>query len=223
MQDFDVIEKHSNYFLARKKGMHCKIVVDDFSQSMPIGRHRLHVEEVSDRYTHHSREGIFRLTLPFAQQGSIDICTMRASGQYNLRAQKRFLQLGGKWEPVLGEWVFSASVEDKVNALSEQLNSQLYWVTCLFTETVTVMGEPLTLFGFPVVKGLNKKLNPILEYEVTLKQGEIAQMPGKAMVLAGSAIRLAVPQALLDNPFFHEDFLCVVELSKRKKPDKRKK
>jgi hypothetical protein len=223
MQDFDVLEKQADYFVARKRGMHCKIVLDDYSQDMPIGTHRLHVEEVSDRYTHRSNEGIFRLTLPFAQQGSIDICTMPAYGKYNLRAQKRYLQLGGKWEPVLEEWVFSASVKDKVAALSEQMNSQLYWVTCLFNETVTVMGEPLTLFGYPVVKGLNKKLNPILEYEVTLKQGEIAQMPGKAMVLAGSAIRLAVPEALLENSFFHEDFLCVVDISKRKKPNKRSK
>ncbi len=222
MQDFDVLERGKDYFIARKNGMHCKIVIDEFSEAMTLGSHRLHAMEVSDRYQHYSREGIFRLTLPFAEQHSIDICTMPAYGQRNLRANQRCLQLGGKWEPVLGEWVFSASVEPFVRELQQQMATPIYWVSCEFEETVTVMGEPLTLFGYPIVKGLNKKLNPILEYDVSVKQGEIAQMPGKAMVLAGTVIRLPVPVGLLDESFYHEDFLCVVKLSKRKRALKKK-
>ncbi len=220
MQQFQILQRQADYFLASKKGMHCKIVIDEFSDPMPLGMHTLHVEEVSERYQHKSREGIFKLTLPFSEQSSIDICTMSPFHKVNLRAQRRCLQLGGKWEPILNEWVFSQSLETKVRHLQQQMASPLYWASCQFKETITVMGEPLTLYGFPITQGLNSKLQPIMSKEVKLTRGDLAEMPGKSVVLAGSVIRLPVPQALFDDPFYHEDFLCVVEVSKRKKPVK---
>ena len=63
--------KRGNYFVCQVDGMHCRIIIDEFSSALTMGEHRLHVEEVSDRYVHHSKDGIFRLTLPLEEQDSV--------------------------------------------------------------------------------------------------------------------------------------------------------
>ncbi|KHT61943.1 hypothetical protein RJ45_20050 [Photobacterium gaetbulicola] len=223
MQEFTVLERKESYFLCTKGSGHCRIIIDDNSQTLPLGTFMLHVEEISDRYAHHANDAVFRLLMPFEEQGNIDICTL-ATGRKNRFVYKRCLQLGGKWEPVLNEWVFSAAIKHEVDKLAEQINSELVYIEATFNETIKLTTEPLTLFGYPLVKSVANSGKVSLNYGMKLTAGEIVCMPLdtlQTIILADSKVRLYVPKALLALPQFHEDFLCVVEVEKKRKPRKK--
>ncbi|WEM42073.1 hypothetical protein PTW35_16145 [Photobacterium sp. DA100] len=220
MQEFTVLERKESYFLCTKGSGHCRIIIDDNSQTLPLGTFMLHVEEISDRYAHHANDAVFRLLMPFEEQGNIDICTL-ATGRKNRFVYKRCLQLGGKWEPVLNEWVFSAAIKHEVDKLAEQINSELVYIEATFNETIKLTTEPLSLFGYPLVKSVGKNGKVSLNYGMKLSAGEIVCMPLdtlQTIILADSKVRLYVPKALLELPQFHEDYLCVVEVEKKRKP-----
>ncbi|MGF1738588.1 hypothetical protein [Photobacterium satsumensis] len=223
MQEFTVLERKESYFLCRKGTGHCRIIIDENSQTLPLGTFMLHAEEISDRYTHHANDSVFRLLMPFEQQGNIDICTL-ATGRKNHFVYKRCLQLGGKWEPVLNEWVFSAAIKHEVDKLAEQINSELLYIEATFNETIKLTTGPLTLFGYPLVKSVGSNGRVLLNYGVKLTAGEIVCMPAatlQTIILADSKVQLFVPKAILDLPQFHEDFLCIVEIEKKRKPRKK--
>ncbi|MGX9415750.1 hypothetical protein ACWU4D_00230 [Vibrio sp. WJH972] len=226
MRDFEVIEKGEHYFRCYVDGIkerHCRIVVDENSCELPIGSFRLHVEDVSDRYKHGSLDTVFRMTLPFEQQDSIAICTLNG-GRKNRFTYLACLKLGGKWEPILSEWVFSASVKDKVDVLGEIVHSKPVAVDVEFKETISEPKKDLTVFGFELIKGVRINNTPIFCKGVVLKKGDVSYIAGisaKTIVLAGSVIRLTVPEQMLESDFFKEDYMCstrvtVVKTRKRK-------
>ncbi|RJX75151.1 hypothetical protein DZ860_00230 [Vibrio sinensis] len=216
MREFEVLERCDHYFrccVDGDAGKHCRILIDVFSQDLPLGKHRLHVEEISDKYKHYAMDAVFKLTLPFAEQHSIAICTLNA-GKKNNFTYKACVKLGGKWEPILGEWVFSASVQDRVEQLGQIVHSPVVLVEVKFKETISQPSKSLTLFGFELVKGLNINHTPILHRNVVLKKGDITYIPGlnsKSIILADSVLRLPVPKLMLESPSFKEDYLCVTE------------
>lgn len=216
MRDFEVLERCDHYFRCCVDGdaaKHCRILINNFSQNLPLGKHRLHVEEISSKYEHYAMDAVFKLTLPFEEQHSIAICTLNA-GKKNNFTYKACVKLGGKWEPILGEWVFSASVKEKVDQLGAIVHSPRVLVEVRFKETISQPGKSLTLFGFELVKGLNINHTPILYKAVTLKKGDITYIPGlnaKTIVMADSVVRLSVPKLMLESPLFREDYLCATE------------
>ncbi len=164
----------------------------------------------------------FRLTLPFAQQGSIEICTLNA-GRKNQFTYKECLRLSGKWEPILNEWVFSASVKPQVDSLREIVQSDQVTVEVEFKETISQPKKNLTLFGFELVKGLSINLVPTLHKNITVKKGDISYISGqeaKTIVRAGTVVRLLVPKLMLESALFREDYLSAINykvISRRKR------
>lgn len=227
MREFNIIERKDSYYLCEKDSGYCRIVIDDNSQNLPLGRVMLHVEEISDRYTHHTKESVFRLTLPFEQQhDSIAICTL-ATGRKNTFIYQRCLQLGGKWEPILNEWVFSASVQTQVDELAAVIHSEEAYLEVTFKETISVIEQPLTLYGYPLIKALTNNHQVILHNGIKLVDGDLARMQTpssqqKTTILANSKIRLSIPSAMQDNILFHEDYLCAVNVEKTRKPRQKK-
>ncbi len=211
MRDFNVLERAEHYFrcdVDGVEGRHCRIVIDENSQDLPLGVHRLHVEEITDRHTHFGRDAVFRMTLPFSEQGSIDICTLN-TGRHNQAVYRECLRLGGKWEPILGEWVFSASLQEKVNDLQQVIQSEVVTVEVTFKETVSEPEKNLTLFGFELIKGLNIDFTPILHKGIQVKKGDISFVVGhasKSIARAGTVVRLSVPKLMLDNDKYKENY-----------------
>ncbi len=220
MLEFDVLERKDSYFICQKQSGYCRIVIDDNSQNLPLGKSMLHVEEISDRYQHHARDSVFRLTLPFEQQDEVGICTL-ATGRKNTFIYIKCLRLGGKWEPILGEWVFSIAVQNEVNKLAELIQSEQIYVEATFKETITVYNKPLTLFGYPLIKSVASNNKVTLHKGMRLMAGDLARLvtdEDKTIILAGSRVRLYVPSLFLDADGFHEDYLCSVEVNKKRKP-----
>ncbi|WP_373433514.1 hypothetical protein ACEO96_14920 [Vibrio anguillarum] len=226
MQKFNVIKRERDYFLAQKGPYHCKIIIDEFSENLPLGEISLHVEEVTDKYKHFTREAVFKLTLPLDEQDSIGICTL-STGKKNKFVYKHCLSLGGKWERVLNQWVFSLSVSNKVEELGRLLHSEIFYIEATFKETLSLIGDDLTLFGYPLVKSVKPDGSVTFEKDIRLMEGDVAVMGcgkvKKTIVLAGSKLRLFVPNELLRTPSFHEDYICVVDLEKKRKPRKSNK
>ncbi|WED21690.1 hypothetical protein L3Q72_13915 [Vibrio sp. JC009] len=219
MQTFTVISKETGYFKCLKNGYHCRIVIDDFSKNLPLGDVQLHVEEVTNKYEHHASDAVFRLTLPYAQQSSIAICTMKP-GKKNRFTYAACMRLGGKWEPILNEWVFSASVEDKVRELEAVIHSRQIVIQADFRENITVTQKPLTLFGFELVKSVGIDYAPVFYKGIRLVSGNIAHIitpPKRTIVEAGTGIRLQVPEAMLTSAAFKEDYIGAVDISKKRK------
>ncbi|MCG9595282.1 hypothetical protein L1D15_00955 [Vibrio sp. Isolate25] len=219
MRTFNILKKERDFFLASTGRSHCKIIIDDYSRDLPLGEVELHVEEVSNKYKYYSNEAIFKLTLPLEEQNNIDICTL-SSGRKNQFLYKKCLRLGGKWESILGQWVFSASVEDKVRELESIIRSEEQYFEVTFKETVTLTNQDLTLFGYPVVFSSSRASVQTMK-GIRLHCGDIAVMGNKTVIVAGTKIRLFVPLAIKDNPDFREDFLCVTEVEKKRKPNKK--
>lgn len=220
MRIFNILKKDRDFFLASIGKSHCKIIIDDYSRDLPIGEVSLHVEEVSNKYKYYSNEAIFKLTLPLGEQSNIDICTL-SSGRKNQFIYKKCLKLGGKWEPILGQWVFSASVENKVRELESIIRSEEQYVEVTFKETVTINNQDLTLYGYPIVFSTNPK-SVKTKKGVKLHSGDIAVMGKRTTVIAGTKIRLFVPHAIKEHPDFREDYLCATQVAKKRKPNKRK-
>ncbi|MEZ9233722.1 hypothetical protein AB4259_21930 [Vibrio amylolyticus] len=215
MRDFEVIERAEHYFrcyIDGVKGKHCRIVIDENSDELPLGCHKLHVEEITDIYKHFGRDSVFRMTLPFSEQGSIEICTLNA-GRHNQKTYRECVRLGGKWEPIISEWVFSSSVNDQVENLRQIVHSEPVTVEAEFKETISQPGRDLTLFGFELVKGLNVNFTPILSQGVTLKKGDISYIVGttsKSIARAGTVVRLVVPKLMLESDKFREDYFAAI-------------
>lgn len=193
--------------------MHCRIVIDEFSSGLTVGEHTLHVEEVSDRYIHHSKDGVFRLTLPLEEQGSIAICTLNA-GPKNRFTYRSCLKLGGKWEPIVNEWVFSASVADKVELLRQIIHSPQKELEVTFKETISMPNKSLSLFGFELVKAIKRNHETIFHRGITLKKGTISYIASdnsKTVALADSVVRLTVPQGMLEDKRFREDYFAALD------------
>ena len=223
MRNFEVLERGNDYFVCQVDGMHCRIVIDEFSSALTIGEHRLHVEEVSDRYVHHSKDGIFRLTLPLEEQDSIAICTLNA-GPRNQFTYRSCLKLGGKWEPILNEWVFSASVSDKVDQLRQIIHSPKKILEVTFKETISMPNKSLSLFGFELVKGIKRNHEPIFHRGVCLKKGTISYVvsdTSKTVALAGSIVRLTVPEGMLEDKRFKEEYFAALDYRMIKSSRKR--
>ncbi|MFW7525946.1 hypothetical protein ACODM8_17650 [Vibrio ostreicida] len=218
MRTFNILKRERDFFLASTGRSHCKIIIDDYSRELALGEIDLHVEEVSNKYQYYSNEAIFKLTLPIEQQSSIDICTL-SSGKKNQFIYKKCLRLGGKWETILGQWVFSSSVESKVRELESIIQSDTLYLQITFKETVTVFDQVLTLFGYPIVLSASPKAVQTMK-GVRLHRGNIAVMGHKTVVVAGTQIRLLVPQEMQHNPDFREDFLCATNIEKKRKPNK---
>lgn len=223
MREFNVLERGNNYFLCRVEGMHCRIVIDEFSKTLPLGEHRLHVEEITNKYQHFADDAVFKLTLPYEEQGCIDICTLNTGAKNNF-TYRACVRLGGKWEPILNEWVFSTSVQEKVNKLDEVVRSEPKLVEVVFKETISMPSKQLSLFGFELVRGLNPNQTPIFHKGVTVKKGSITFIvnhSSKTIARAGTVVRLNVPELMLDNPDFKEDYMAALDyrvIRQRKKP-----
>ncbi|EJE4555859.1 hypothetical protein [Vibrio parahaemolyticus] len=183
-------------------------MIDENSQDLPLGHHRLHVEEITDRNMHFGRDAVFRMTLPFSEQGSIDICTLNA-GRRNKATYRECLRLGGRWEPILGEWVFSASQKDKVNALQKIIISEPVTVEVTFKETISQPEKNLTIFGFELIKGLNIDFTPIFHKGVQVKKGDLSFIVGKSsksIARAGTVVRISVPKLMLNDDRYKENY-----------------
>ena len=217
MRTFNILKKEKDFFLASTGKSHCKIIIDDYSRELPLGKIALHVEEVSNKYKYYSNEAIFKLTLPVDEQNNIDICTL-SSGRKNHFIYKKCLKLGGKWEPILNQWVFSTSVEKKVRELENIIQSEEEYVEITFNETVTVHDKAFTIFGYPISStDSNKTVKGVKLY-----RGDIAVMGAKTIVVAGTKVRLFIPKLMREDSSFREDYLCITQMEKKRKPNKRK-
>lgn len=224
MREFEILELDAGYYLCRKGAGYCRIIVDENSQNLPLGKLMLNAEDISDRYLHQNKATVFRLIQPF-QDPNIQIYTLMTK-QYNIFTYKRCIQLGGKWEPILKEWVFSSLMKDKVDKLNDIINSEKIYIEALFEETVSQINKPLTLYGFPLIKNSDQKGHVILHFGIKLAAGEIARFNSgsqeKSVILAGSKIKMFVPKSMLEDSFFQEDYLCIVNVKKARKPRKNK-
>ncbi|WP_264875375.1 hypothetical protein [Vibrio agarivorans] len=213
MRDFEVLERGNHYFRCYVDGStnkHCRILIDENSQDLPLGHVKLHIEEITDRYQHFGHDAVFRLTLPYAEQGSIEIYTQNM-GKRNAFTYRECVRLGGKWEPILNEWVFSKSLQDKVEQLAAIVKSEQVTVEVEFKETISQPQKQLTLFGFELIQGLNIDFTPRLHKGIIVKKGDISFISGanaKSIVRAGTVVRLQVPKSMVESPKFHEDYLA---------------
>ncbi|GAD80829.1 hypothetical protein [Vibrio ezurae] len=216
MRNFEILERGEKYFRCSVDGKsHCRIIIDDYSKGLSLGKHRLHVEEITDRYVHFAHDAVFKLTLPLSQQHSIEICTLKA-GRKNTVTYKECLRLGGKWEPILNEWVFSSSVKDKVEQLRSIVKSRQILVEIKFKETISHLGKNLTIFGYETVKGIKVNNAPILGSGITLKKGDITFINSpisKIIIRSGTVLRLKIPEKMLISEVFREDYLAATDLS----------
>ncbi len=224
MKKIRVVEKREHYFLCElhERGF-CWLVIDEFSEGMSLGEYELNLLDISDRYAHHSNVTVFRLTQPYAQQTGMGVVTLKA-GKKNQFVYRRCLQLGGKWQPTLGEWVFSSSVSNEVEALSAIVKSNKISIEVKFKETVQLTEQALTLFGFPLIKSASKK-SIYFHSGIKLVSGDVFSYSEgykmKTTVLANTRLTLRVPEMMISDKAFQEDFFCI--LMEKKKKTRRKK
>lgn len=225
MRDFEILEKNDQYYVCTTKGSYCRIIIDENSTNLPLGKFSLHTENISDHYIHHTKCSVFRLILPYEKQDDINICTL-ATGRKNIFIYKRCLQLGGKWEPILNEWVFSEAIKDEVDKLGTIIHSEKIYIEATFSETITQTNTPLTLFGFPLIKSVRDNGKVTLNAGMKLMSGDLAHfstgIEEKSIILANSRIRLYIPQLMLNEKSFSEDYRCVVKIEKKRKPKSKK-
>ncbi|WP_375751754.1 hypothetical protein [Vibrio sp. HN007] len=219
MQTFTVLSREKDYFKCTKNGYFCRILIDEFSTDLPLGEVTLHVEEITNKYEHYAADAVFKLTLPYAEQHSIAICTMKP-GRKNRFTYAACMRLGGKWERVLNEWVFSASVEDKVRELESIILSKNVIIQAEFRENISVTEKPLTLFGFELVQRVDVNYQAVLNKGIRLVSGNLVHMvsrPTKTVVEAGTIIRMQVPERMLTSAAFKEDYIGAIDISKKRK------
>ena len=106
----------------------------------------------------------------------------------------------------------------KVRELENIIQSEEEYVEITFNETVTVHDKAFTIFGYPINStNSNKTVKGVKLY-----RGDIAVMGAKTIVVAGTKVRLFIPKLMREDSSFREDYLCITQMEKKRKPNKRK-
>ena len=198
--ELDILKKNRVYFKCKNnQGYEVKLIVNDASKDLNLGKQLLLVKDVSVR-TKYGTDVIYDMT----NGGEVkkdEIVTLKAP--YNKNLVKKCQDLGGKWDNDSTCWVFSKIVEDKVEELeyiyaSEQVNVEIESLEGNFRSC-----DAWDIAGILIAKATGRDSGAQLCNGISLIKGKINSAGSMknwgTEIEEGSVFRFKVPKNLLEE------------------------
>jgi hypothetical protein len=193
----DIIKKNRKFFAVRHNGYECKLVIDEASESLELGKQELLVDDVSVR-TKYGTDVIYKLHAAAAEQKEAGICTLIHS--YNQTLIEKCRELGGRFDQDAKAWVFSSIVADKVEELDALYNNDHVTVEITAIDARRGSREPLRVVGYTLATAYGRDSGAKVAEEVALIEGRVdsgGSMKNRYTVAhKGSKFRLKMSRAI---------------------------
>lgn len=205
MITLDVIKKNRVYFKCKnERGYEVKLKVTTKSENISLGKNNLLVKDVSVR-TKYGTDIIYDMEEKIE---SDKIITLKS--KFNRELVKCCKNLGGKWDKDSQAWIFSSSVEDKVEELDELYNSRQITIEITAKQNVYGSQEAVYFCGYGLAYATSRDSGAKLFDDVALINGECTSGGSSknwlTMILENSKLRLKIAEKVLAAFSFEEDW-----------------
>lgn len=201
METFNILKRNRKYFAASMaNGYKCKILIDANSDGLALGEHELDVDDISVR-SKYGVDLIFKLKASVEAQEAAGICSLRHY-TYNDILIEKCRDLGGKWDSEEKAWVFSGLVEDEVELLDEQFNSDLIGVELTFKSEESVCCDAIRFCGLKLASASGRDSGAKLGDGVSLISGSVTSGGSvknwTTRITEGTVLRLQIPAQIIE-------------------------
>ena len=200
--EIDVIKKNQKFFKIIVGNYECKLVIDDNSKGLALGKQTLLVEDVSVR-TKYGTDVIYKLAATAAESdiGNAGIITVDVP--FNKVFIGKAKKLGGKWDDENKVWVFSNFVKAEAQALEDKYGSELVPVEITFKAEDYYPKDAYTLAGIVLATATGRDSGAQLGKDIAVIKGSF-NSGGSAknwatIVKEGTVIRMMMPKDLIDD------------------------
>ena len=152
---FLLLKRKNMYFNAveSKYNRPCKLLIDKFTDSLTLGEHTLHVNDVSIS-TSFGVDHIYQAINP-SEALNQDICALKTDypNRYLIEQAKT---LGGRWDKNSKAWVFSSLVEDKVEEIAFLFYGQKIDIEVIVQKTLSAECASIYFMGYEIAKATGR-------------------------------------------------------------------
>lgn len=192
----DVLKKNRIYFKCKtENGYEVKLKVTQKSENIELGLQELLVRDVSVR-TKYGTDIIYDLE---SEVKTKSITTLQH--RYNRELVEKCKSLGGKWDSKIKTWVFTSVVENEVEELDAQYNSEMINVEITALVDLNSWQGPVHFLGYPLAKAVGRDSGARLCDEIAMISGKISSSGSMknwyTSVDAGTVFRLNLSKNLL--------------------------
>lgn len=201
----EIIKKNRRYFAAKHNGYDVKVLIDGDSESLELGTKELLLEDISVR-TKYGTDVIYKLV----GEAKLPERIVTLKHRYNANLVERCRELGGKFDN--GIWVFSALVEDKIEALDYYYNSDEVSIEITAKGDVRGYQAPIYFCGYLLAKASGRDSGAKLGSDFAQISGTIESSGSMknwtTVVRKGSVFRTKMSKVLLEGrkELFADDF-----------------
>ena len=200
---FEIIKKNRVYFAAKTGGYACKLKITDATKDLDVGQHTLLVSDVSVR-TKYGTDLIFEVQ---AEVDKADGIVTLKHFAYNANLVNACRELGGNWDRDASAWVFPKFVEDKVEELDEQYNTDVTAVEITTKDSLNVCCGAVKFLGYTVARATGRDSGAELGDGVACLSGKYSSGGSvknwSTVVSEGAVFRLKVPRKLFEGRTFN--------------------
>ena len=199
LKTIELIKKNRIYFAAKNSsGYDCKVKITPESESLELGTHDLLIDDVSVR-TKYGFDLIYLVKSNVKETGIVSLKHFT----YNAWMVKDCKKLGGKWDPEVKAWIFSAIVEDKVEELELEYNEKIVDVEIKAKSDLVNCFNGVDFCGYTVALAKDRDGGAKLADGVYKISGEIksggSMKYWETRVSQGSVFRLKASAALISR------------------------
>lgn len=193
----NIKEKHSDYYSAETtSGQRFKILIDDTSCELRLGKQFLEVEDI---------EGTdVQLKVSIKDESKQHRLTLKTDTNSLFIADCK--RLGGTWDKGQAVWTFPNFVASEVRGLDELYNSQPATIELTAKEEIREYGSGIEFAGLLLCRAFGRDSGARVHTDVALISGYATSggsVKNWATILdEGSVLRLQVPSKLLE---VHQD------------------
>lgn len=205
----DIIKKNRKYFACKtSNGYKARLIIDKNSENLELGVQELPVNDKSVR-SKYGTDIILELAADADEIKAAGIVTL-SHHLYNHDLVEDCRKLGGKWDSEEGCWVFSDIVEDKVEELDAEYNTDIIKVEITAVEKdydgdeANIIGNaaPVRFCGYTIAKATGRDSGAKIGEEISMIKGKIrsggSMKNWKTVVEHGSVFRLKIARGLLE-------------------------
>lgn len=195
----DIVKKNRVYFKCiNSSGYEVKLKITPESECLELGKQDLFVKDVSVR-TKYGVDVIYELYRKTEKKEGIVTLYHR----YNTILIKECRKLNGKFDSSSKNWVFSKIVEEEVENLDFQFNSDLVQVEIKAKKDIFECNDSVDFLGYPIAKAHGRDSGAKLCEDVYLINGRInsggSVKNWGTFVDEGTVFRLLISKNLLDS------------------------
>lgn len=201
----DVVKKNRVYFKClNEKGYEVKLKITPKSESLPLGKQNLLVNDISIR----SKYGVDVIYDLESEIKTEEIVILKH--RFNSWLVESCRKLGGKWDKENKVWAFSKIVEDKIEELDFKYNSDIVLIEITAINDTHQLRNSVEFLGYPLAYATGRDSGAQVSDSVALISGRIDSSGSSknwaTQIYKNTSFRLKVSKNLLKDREIIDDF-----------------